>query len=198
MAGGAPVRKAHFESWLAPFFTKFVELKRACGARYCNQVHLLMQADRFFAREVADGPLTRDHLVAYLATRSNMSSLSLRGVVQVLWQALAHARRHGASVEALPARPRSRRDDSSRLPHIFSSQEFEQLVKATLRPRRFGAYARITHVTLFGLLYTTGIVPGEGGGPSPPRFVTHRLIWHTGPRALAPPLQHRSTRAGGR
>ena len=156
------MRAPVFESALAPYFMNFVALKRAGGGRYCNQVHLLMQADRFFAQHAGHLLLTKEHIRAFLRSRSHLHPGTQQGSVVVLWQALAHARRHGAPIAPLPERP-ALRTMTQREPHIFSPEEFARVMRAALRPQspRHPQFVRVTHATLFGLLVTTGLRVGE-------------------------------------
>ncbi len=155
------MRAAVFQSWLAPHFERFVALKRAGGARYCNQVHLLMQADRFLARRSPCPPLRAADVEAFVSSRRHLSARSLGGSVGVLWQALAHALRHGAVAEPLPPRPVIGRGPQ-RAAYVLNREEFAQLVDAAQRPRpRHPDYVGVTHRTLFGLLVSTGMRIGE-------------------------------------
>src|SRR5690606_9443553 len=63
VAGGAVV--IGFSSWLAPYFRRFVQLKRAGGAAFESQERLLARFDRFVGPRRRK-PLRRQLLVDYL------------------------------------------------------------------------------------------------------------------------------------
>ena len=93
-----------FMSWLAKHFERFIAVKRAGGAIYDSQRDLLLAFDRYLVQHASEPSLERDTLLQYLAS-SEKTPRARDNVVSVLWQALAHARRHGARVERLPERP---------------------------------------------------------------------------------------------
>jgi len=156
------MKRSAFSSWLAPHLDHLVAVKRAGGASYASQVVLLRAFDRHLTEQVARPPLSREHVVAYLASLARLSPRARDNAISAVWQALAHARHHGAPVEALPCRPAPPPAGLRvRQPRILSAQEF-QLVVATAR-QLYGdsPFRTATIVTLLGLLYTTGIRIGE-------------------------------------
>lgn len=149
------------ESWLAEHFERFVAVKRAGGAVYGSQRNLLLAFDRFLCQHAPEPPLERDTLLRYLAS-SEKTPRARDNVVSVLWQALAHARRHGARVERLPERPPKppsywRR----RQPRIVSSEEIKRWLRAAHDLPPADGWRALTIATLLGLLYVTGMRIGE-------------------------------------
>jgi integrase/recombinase XerD len=158
MAGGAAVIK--FSSWLAPYFRRFVAVKRAGGAAFETQAKLLARFDQFVGSR-STPPLRRDILVRYLASLAPLFPRSRENAVGVVWTALAHAQRQGAPVELLPrppAPPGSLRKQRAR---IVTLAEFERIFVAAHRLAPSEGLRSATTATLIGLLYTTGIRIGE-------------------------------------
>ncbi len=155
-------RARPFISWLAPHFERFVALKRASGARYVRQRNLLLAFDRYLHTNVPKPPVLRETVIQYLASRDGLSSQSRNNVVAVLWPALGHAIRHGASIEPLPARPpRSPGTWRQRQPRIVTPTEVQGLLAAARELPPQSTLRPATTATLLGLLYTTGIRIGE-------------------------------------
>jgi len=151
-----------FTSWLASHFEDFVALKRAGGARYVLERYLLLAFDRYVGNHAPQPPLRRETLIQYLASLERLSPSAWDNVVRALWLALAYARRHGAPVEPLPARPlRPERYWRQRQPRILSATEVESLLVAARRLPPVDSIHSATTATLLGLLSTTGIRIGE-------------------------------------
>ncbi len=155
-------RARPFISWLAPHLERFVALKRASGARYVGQRNQLLAFDRYLHTNVPRPPVSRETVIQYLASHDGLLPQSRNVVVAVLWPALGHAIRHGASVEPLPPRPpRPLGTLRRRQPRIVTTKEVQGLLAAAreLPPQR--TLRPATAATLLGLLYTTGIRIGE-------------------------------------
>jgi len=151
-----------FGSWLAPYFDRFVTLRRASGAGYETQARLLRAFDCFLKKECPQPPLSREVLRRYLASLDRLSPRGRNNVVSVLWPALGHALMHGAEVEELPERsPRPPRYWRERPPRILSLEEVEGLLDAARKLPPLGSLRPATTVTLLGLLYVTGLRIGE-------------------------------------
>ena len=159
-------RPRPFTSWLAPHFERFVALKHACGAIYVSQRSMLLAFDRYVGTHSPEPPLLRETLTQYLASLDQASpNRSPRGrdnIVAVVWPAVTHARRHGACVEALAARPpKSTRYWRQRQPRIVTTPEATRLLAAARELPRQNTVRGATTATLLGLLYTTGVRIGE-------------------------------------
>jgi len=162
-----------FSSWLAPYFRRFVQLKRAGGAAFDSQERLLARFDRFVGSRRRP-PLRRQVLVDYLESLAPLFARSRENAVGLVWTALAHAQRHGAVIELVVRPPAPSGSLRRRRPRIIMPSEFETILAAarTLqdwpRPRNArsptGGLRSATTATLLGLLYTTGIRIGEAHG----------------------------------
>lgn len=149
-----------FISWLASHFEDFVALRRTSGVSYVTQKRLLLAFDRYLDTHAPEPPLRGETLLQYLASLDRLSPRARDNVVSVIWPAAAYARRHDASVEALPARPPkpSARYWRQRQPRILCVTEVRSILAAAHRlPPELG----LRTATLLGLLYTTGIRIGE-------------------------------------
>lgn len=162
-----------FTSWLAPYFRRFVQLKRAGGAAFGTQEQLLARFDRFVGPRRRQ-PLRRQLLVDYLEWLDPLFGRSRENAISLVWAALAHAQRHGAVIELVPRPPAPSGSLRRRRPRIIMPSEFETILAAARslqdwpRPRNArpptGGLRSATTATLLGLLYTTGIRIGEAHG----------------------------------
>jgi integrase len=151
-----------FISWLAPYFERFVALRRASGASYISQRNVLLVFDHYVERSAPEPPLRRDTPLRYLASLGRLSPRGWDNVVSVVWPAVAYALRHDAPGEALPARPPSPSAYwHQRPPRIVSATEASQLLAAARELPPVNGLRPATTATLLGLLYTTGIRIGE-------------------------------------
>ncbi len=151
-----------FTSWLAPYFDRFVALKRASGRIYDSGRNLLLAFDRYVLSKAPDAPLRRTTLLEYASSLEQLSPRARDNAIGVVWLAVAHAQLHGASMEALPERPaRAFRYWRQRQPRIVSSDEIVTLLVAARKLPPAEILRSATMVTLIGLLYTTGIRIGE-------------------------------------
>lgn len=150
-----------FMSWLAKHFERFIAVKRAGGAIYDSQRDLLLAFDRYLVQHASEPSLERDTLLQYLAS-SEKTPRARDNVVSVLWQALAHARRHGARVERLPERPpKAPAYWRRRQPRIVSSEEMKRWLRAAHDLPPLGGWRAVSIATLLGLLWVTGMRIGE-------------------------------------
>ncbi len=147
-------------SWLAPHFDNFVALRQASGVGYASQRKLLVAFDQYVGTHAPEPPLRGETLLGYLASLERLSPRARDNVVAVVWPAVAHARRHGARIEARPARPpkSSARYWRQRQPRILSVEEVASILAAA---HRLSPGVGLRTATMLGLLYTTGIRIGE-------------------------------------
>jgi integrase len=151
-----------FSSWLAPYFDRFVALKRASGLLYDSGRSLLFAFDLYLRTYAPESPLRPETLLQYVSSLDRLSPRGRDNAVGVVWPALAHAQRHGALVEALPERPRRpSRFWRQRKPRIVSATEVGAILAAARQLPPEGSLRPRTVATLLGLLYTTGIRIGE-------------------------------------
>lgn len=152
-----------FSSWLAAHFERFVELRRASGAVYTAQEDLLLAFDHYLVAHAAAPPLHAGTLSRYLVSLERLSPRARDNVIGVVWPALAYARRHGAAIEALLARPPRPPDHHwrQRQPRILSLAEIRSLLSAARALPPMGGLRPASAATLIGLLFTTGLRIGE-------------------------------------
>ena len=156
-------RRRELGSWLAGHFERFVELHRASGAVYTTQERLLLAFDRYLQVHAAAPPLSAEILSGYLLSLEGLSPRGRDNVIAVVWPALAYAGRHGAAIDALPARP-SRSSDRhwrERPPRILSHAEIGSMLATARALPPVGGIRPATAATLIGLLYATGLRIGE-------------------------------------
>jgi integrase/recombinase XerD len=158
-------RQAHFYSWLASHFGRFVALRRAAGARYDSQVLLLEAFDRYLLDRVPKPPIHRQQLLDYVESLARLCDRARDNAVCVVWQALAYAILHGAPVEPLPPRPHPA---PPRLrvhpPRLVTGEEMVAILQASRALPSSDGLRPVTTATLIGLLWTTGIRIGEALG----------------------------------
>lgn len=151
-----------FTSWLAPYLHRFVALKRASGRLYDSGRNLLLAFDRFVHSNAPGAPLRRTTLWDYASSLERLSPRARDNAIGVVWQAVAHAQRHGAPMEALPERPaRPSRFWRQRQPRIVSANEVSSLLTAARKLPPAESLRSATMVALIGLLYATGVRIGE-------------------------------------
>ncbi len=151
-----------FKSWFAPYFDRFVALKRASGLLYDSARNLLLAFDRYVHVHAPDAPFQRETLIQYVTSLDRLSPRGRDNAVGVVWSAVIYAQRHGAPTEALPGRPaRPWRFWRQRQPRIISASEIEWILAAAHRLPPEGSLRPATTATLLGLLFTTGIRIGE-------------------------------------
>ncbi len=155
-------RSCVFTSWLAPYFDRFVVLKRASGLLYDSAKNLLLAFDRYVQAHAPEAPFRRETLIQYVTSLERLSPRGRDNAVGVVWSAVIYAGRHGAPTETLPGRPaRPWRFWRRRQPRIISATEVECLLATARRLPPEGSLRPATMATLIGLLYTTGIRIGE-------------------------------------
>lgn len=153
---------ARFQSTLGPWFERFVALKQAQGASFQSQAAILGRFDDYLLGRI-DHPdqLDGSRLIDFISSMAHLGARSRENIVSVLWPAVAHAIRHGASCPPLPERPRFPRS-VSRSPYIYSDEEISRILGAALHLGPAGSLRPHTYATLFALLVTTGLRLGEG------------------------------------
>jgi integrase len=151
-----------FTSWLAPYFDRFVALKRASGLLYDSAKNLLLAFDRYVHAHAPEAPFRRETLIQYVTSLERLSPRGRDNAVGVAWSAVAYAQRHGALTEVLPERPaRPWRFWRQHQPRIASATEAGCILAAARQLPPEGSLRPATMATLLGLMYTTGIRIGE-------------------------------------
>jgi integrase len=137
---------------------QFLTLKRACGFDYENEAGILARFDRYLVEHRLGRPLTTKALRAYVASLSYLFRRSRQNVLSIIWRGLTHARQHGASIEALPERPRNTPSSiRMREPFVLSHSQIDRLLGATHKLTPGRPHVQATHACVMGLLYTTGL-----------------------------------------
>lgn len=152
-----------FTSWLAPHFERFVQLRRASGAAYTGERRMLLAFDRYLDASAPRSPLLAETITDYVTSLGRLVPRSRDNVIAVLWPAIAYAKRHEASVTALPARPPAAPASSrQRPPRIITQAEICALLGAARRLPSFDHQHRAETIeAVLGLLYCTGLRVGE-------------------------------------
>lgn len=151
-----------FQSWLAPQFERFVAIKRAGGADYSTQERLLAQFDHYLFVRAPKSPLRRQVMVDFLTSLQRLSPRARDNVIDVVWQALASARRKGERIEPLPARPPlAPTNYRVRPPRLISHSDIGALISRARFLPPANQLRSATYSTLYGLLFASGIRIGE-------------------------------------
>ncbi len=148
----------HFQSWLASQFQRFVALKRAGGAKYVCQERLLAQFDTYLDGNAPEAPLRQETMTAFLSTLDRLSPRGRDNMVDVVWPALAFARRHGACIDNQPPRPPKAPPNFRLRPVRFvSCEEIGAIIAAARCLLPVHHLRSATYATLCGLLFATGM-----------------------------------------
>lgn len=151
-----------FNSFLAPYFERFVTIRRAGGALFESEELRLLRFDRYLAQKAPTAPLDRETVLGFLATYAHISARARDNLSSTVWQAATYASRHGASVEPLPARPPPAPPDYRlRAIRTLSIEEFRSVLSATAHLPPAGGLRSATAAALFSLLFVTGMRIGE-------------------------------------
>ena len=155
------MRNSGFRSALAHRFSEFITFKRMGGVDAQGQTQLLVHFDRFL-REVGfrgSWP-TRDAVERYMASTAHLEPGSRANRFSVVRQFCCYFRQFEPRCY-VPAPMLQRGRRPSRLPHIYADREIKALLKAAGGLPPAGSLRPKTFVTLFGLLYATGLRCGE-------------------------------------
>jgi integrase len=74
--GKALTQVRNFVSWLAPYFDRFVALKRASGLLYESSKNLLLAFDRYVHTHAPEDPFRRETLIQYVTSLERLSPLA--------------------------------------------------------------------------------------------------------------------------
>ena len=155
MTGSKP---SVFNSSLAPYMDQFVREKRAVGYRYDSGVYLLMQLDRFLAREAPnDETLTRIVARKWLAKRSFESGASQQSRFGVVRQFALFLCRLGHPAY-VPDRSLSAKREHTFSPRILTHAEVRRILQEVdrLAPTAHSPLRHLVMPEVFRLLYGCG------------------------------------------
>lgn len=148
-------------SCLATAIANFIRLRQLSGTDYASQARLLESFDRFLVqRKLTRKRLSRELLEAYQASLSGLAPRSQGNRCSVVRQFC----RYLAQSDPLSHVPEPFATPTSvatHSPHIFTLEEIQTLLGCASRLPPAGSLRPLTHRTLFGLLYSTGIRIGE-------------------------------------
>lgn len=155
------MKNPEFQSVLADRLSDFLRLKRLGGVDPNNQVELLGPFDRFLEQERFRGSSPTPEVVErYLATTKHLHPGTRANRLSVVRQVCRYLRQFEPECY-IPDRTFKRERRPSRIPHIFSDTEIRALLQAAGDLRPADSLRPQTYVTLFGLLYVTGLRCGE-------------------------------------
>ena len=147
----ATTMMAHVELYLA--------LRRAMGFELGIAGKQLMQFARF-VQEAGGGPLTLDLAVAWASSTHSLERITRARRIEVLRPFAKYLQQMDAATE-VPERDLFGRAHRRLTPHIFTTEEIEQLLDAAAHLPPADSLRPITYQTLFGLIATTGLRLGE-------------------------------------
>lgn len=151
----------HFRSRLATQFERFVALKRAGGCHYRSQEDLLKGFDRHLVEHAPKAPLRHHDLIDFLTTLDRLSPRGRDNAIDVVWQALAFARLHGARIDSSPRPPRAPNCLRIRQPRLIAHEQRSATIAAARSLPPTHRLRPATYATLYGLLFATGMRIGE-------------------------------------
>lgn len=155
------MQKSAFRSVLADRLSDFVSLKRLGGVDPGNQIELLRPFDHLLEQERFRGSWPTPVLVErYLATTKHLHPGTQANRLSVVRQFCRYLRQLEPECYIPDATFKWARRPS-RLPHIFSETEIRSLLRSAGDLAPANSLRPETYVTLFGLLYATGLRCGE-------------------------------------
>ena len=148
-----------FLSWLAEDMRRFVEWREVLGLDPYWQSKLLRYFDRFLVNErLAGPPLTARITERYFDSLERFSPSTRRNRSAVVLKLCAYI--HQTDVRCHVPEQRHYKTPPFQ-PFIFSIEQVQALLSAALKLTRGHSLHPLTHYTLFGVLYATGMRIGE-------------------------------------
>ena len=151
-----------YKSVFAPYLDSFLEMKYAMGFDLVRTKWILLEFDKFFVENsINDVFITKEHIIAWQATRLNDTSKTLYDkycVIRQFCKYLCHLGRDSY----VPRLPLKR--SSGFTPFIFSHEQIMAIFEACDRltmPNRNMHCAFFAIPALFRFLYSTGVRIGE-------------------------------------
>ncbi len=150
-----------FKSSLAERLSDFLTYRRVGGMESPSQIRLLLYFDRFLYQEGFHGRWpTREVVERYLVSFQHLHPGSRTNRISILRQFCRYLLLFEPQC-FVPEQSLLRQTRPSRLPHIYSQDEIQAILKASLELPPLDSLRPKTYSTLFGLLYTTGLRCGE-------------------------------------
>ena len=161
-----------FHSWLAEDMRRFVKWREALGLDPYWQSRLLRYFDRFLIDEhLAGPPLTAQITERYFDSLERFSPSTRRNRSSAVHRLCAYIHQTDERCHV----PELRRYETKPFqPFIFSIEQVQALLAAALKLKRGTPLHPLTHYTLFGVLYATGMRVGEAMALTLTDFDAHR------------------------
>jgi integrase/recombinase XerD len=157
--GGCEMKTITFHSWLAEDIRRFIQWREVLGRDPYLQSKLLRYFDRFLVdQRLAGPPLTAQITEQYFDSLERFSSSTGRNRSTVVRELCAYI--YQADERCHVPEPR-RYETEPFQPFIFSIEQVQALLSAALKLTRGAPLHPLTHYTLFGVLYATGMRIGE-------------------------------------
>jgi len=148
-----------FHSWLAEDIRRFIQWREVLGRDPYWQSKLLRYFDRFLVDEqLAGPPLTAEITERYFDSLDHLSTSTRRNRSAVVRKLCAYI--HQTDERCHIPEERHYKTEPFK-PFIFSIEQVRALLSAALTLTRGAPLHPLTHYTLFGVLYATGMRIGE-------------------------------------
>ena len=139
----------------------FLAFRRLGGVASKNQLPLLRDFDRFLHQQHFAGAYpTREVIESYLASTAHLQRRTRDNRLALVRQFCRYLRQFDAQC-FVPAKMLPRQRGPSRVAHIYSAAEIQLMLRTARELTPAGSLRPLTHATLLGLLYTTGLRCGE-------------------------------------
>lgn len=153
------MRTFTFQSWLAEDLCRFVQWRELLGLDPHKQAKLLRYFDRFLVDEQLAGPPLSGHITErYFDSLERLSPGERRNRSTVVRKLCAYIHQDDERCHVPPPRPY--KTEPFR-PFIFSIEQVQALLSAALKLKRSPRLHPLTHYTLFGVLFATGMRVAE-------------------------------------
>src|ERR1700733_6912869 len=153
-----------FQSFLAAFFSQFVQYKRALNRKYHTDAEILRLFDRYIHnRHVADWQTIDGVLIDdFLMSRPRVSPRRYNQLLGVLRRFFSFAIMQ-EWIQCSPVTASPRRITGPRIPSLFDLYTAKRLLAAArdLPERSRARYRGLVYETVFALLYGLGLRVGE-------------------------------------
>jgi len=153
------MKRIAFDSWLAAEMSRFVEWRGSLGRDPLYQADMLSYFDRFLVAEQLVGPsVTAQITDRYFDSLTHLSS-STQAQRSSVVRSLCAFIQQADETHHIPQLRKRRREPFR--PFIFTASQVQALLSAALKLTMPDTLHPLTHYTLFGLLYATGMRIGE-------------------------------------
>lgn len=144
----------------AESLTQYVELMLGLGRDFRTELALLRAFDHFVIAHGHTGPLIETLILDFAYAPPACTPANAQKRHLVLRRFAQYLRFFDPATE-VPAPLEPSRQPARRLPHIYTDEEVQRLLAATLQLPPFDTLYPFTFYTLLGLLFSTGMRDGE-------------------------------------